>query len=58
MPVNLDEDDILGDLIQELDKPVITKATRLVHNKVTEKIKRENQTRYSIKIFIIIVKLK
>lgn len=45
MPVNLDEDDILGDLIQELDKPVITKATQLVHNKVTEKIKRENQTR-------------
>lgn len=51
VPVNLDEDDILGDLIQELDKPVITKATRLVHNKVTEKIKRENQTRGYLESF-------
>jgi len=45
VPVNLNEDDILDDLIQELDKPGITKTPRLVHNKVTEKIKRENQTR-------------
>lgn len=48
MPVNLDEDDILGDLIQELDnspRPGISKTPRLIHSKVSEKIKRENQTR-------------
>jgi len=44
----LDEDDILGDLIQELDnspKSGIMKTPRLIHSKVTEKIKREKQTR-------------
>uniref|UniRef100_A0A2S2P4V9 DNA polymerase n=2 Tax=Schizaphis graminum TaxID=13262 RepID=A0A2S2P4V9_SCHGA len=56
VPVNLNEDDILGDLIQELDKPVITKATRLVHNKVTEKIKRENQTRGYLESFSTVLK--
>lgn len=48
MPVNLDEDDILDDLIQELDdssKPGILKTPQLIHCKVAEKIKKENQTR-------------
>lgn len=47
MPVNVNEDEILDDLIQELDnspKPGISK-TRLIHNKMSEKIKRESQTR-------------
>lgn len=44
----MNEDDILGDLIQELDdspKSGVMKAPRLMHSKVTEKIKREKQTR-------------
>lgn len=48
VPVNLNEDDILDDLIQELDsspKPGVIKTPRLIHSKVTEKIKRESQTR-------------
>lgn len=48
VPVNLDEDDILGDLIQELDntsKPGILKTPQLIHSRVTEKRKKENQTR-------------
>jgi len=54
VPVNLDEDDILGDLIQELDnspRPGISKTPRLIHSKVSEKIKRENQTRGYLESF-------
>jgi hypothetical protein len=44
----LDEDDILDDLIHELDnssKPEILKTPQLIPSRVTEKIKKENQTR-------------
>jgi len=47
VPVNLNEDDILDDLIQELDnspKSGISK-TRLIHSKMSEKIKKESQTK-------------
>ncbi|XP_022162761.1 DNA polymerase alpha catalytic subunit [Myzus persicae] len=56
VPVNLNEDDILDDLIQELDKPGITKTPRLVHNKVSEKIKRESQTRGYLESFSTVLK--
>lgn len=47
MPVNLNEDCILGDLIQELDnsKPEMSKTPRLIHSKVSDKIIQEKQTR-------------
>lgn len=48
MPVNLNEDCILGDLIQELDnspKPGMSKTPRLIHSKVSDKIIQEKQTR-------------
>lgn len=44
MPVSLDEDNILDDLIQELDNSPKPGNSKLF-SKVNEKIKRENQTR-------------
>lgn len=48
MPINLDEDNILGDLIQELDnspRPVMSNITKQISRKVNEKLQNENQTK-------------
>uniref|UniRef100_A0A2S2QB52 DNA polymerase n=1 Tax=Sipha flava TaxID=143950 RepID=A0A2S2QB52_9HEMI len=59
VPVNLDEDDILDDLIHELDnssKPEILKTPQLIPSRVTEKIKKENQTRGYLESFSTLLK--